>query len=231
MQKNLLILFSIVLFCLTGCSRVSSEVELRDVESLESSNEASYVGDNATSAASSVSSVDLLEPAAVTAESETVVMVVYVCGAVNAPGVYELNAGSRINDAVKAAGGFSPNADTVYVNLAADLKDGMKLYIPTLEETSALADKDRQRTSEAPMTYDIEESESQDQADSPGGLININTASKEQLMTLPGIGEKVAGRIIEYREKNGSFSKTEDIMKISGIKEKLFSKIRDKITV
>jgi competence protein ComEA len=81
------------------------------------------------------------------------------------------------------------------------------------------------------MTYDIEESESQDQADSPGGLININTASKEQLMTLPGIGEKVAGRIIEYREKNGSFSKTEDIMKISGIKEKLFSKIRDKITV
>jgi competence protein ComEA len=231
MQKNLLILFSIVLLCLTGCSRVSSEVELRDVESLESSNEASFVGDNATSAASSVSSVDLLEPAAVTAESETVVMVVYVCGAVNAPGVYELNAGSRINDAVKAAGGFSPNADTVYVNLAADLKDGMKLYIPTLEETSALADKDRQRASEAPMTYDIEESELQDQADSPGGLININTASKEQLMTLPGIGEKVAGRIIEYREKNGSFSKTEDIMKISGIKEKLFSKIRDKITV
>lgn len=217
MRKKLLILF-ITLLCLTGCSKASSEVVLKEVEDLESAVEAS---DSREAGASYCASAEACEDASLQG------IVVYVCGAVKAPGVYELPPDSRINDAVIAAGGFDSPADTDYVNLAAALSDGMKLYIPTLEET---ADSSTGGASEI-LSYDTVSHSGDGQTEAGSSLININTASREQLMTLPGIGEKVADRIIEYRDKNGRFSQKEDIMKISGIKEKLFSKISDKITV
>ena len=143
---------------------------------------------------------------------------VYVCGAVNRPGVYELPLESRAVDALDAAGGFSEDADQFFVNLAAPLSDGVKLQIPTTEETAQNGD------SQNLCSFDSDTA-------SDNNLVNINTASKEELKTLPGIGDGIAARIIDYRESTGSFKSKDDIMLVRGIKEKLFEKIKDYITV
>ncbi len=161
---------------------------------------------------------------------------VYVCGAVRNPGVYELDAQDRITDAADAAGGFSADAATGYINLAAPVTDGQKIYIPTNSEIEeAIAEG-----------LDIYGSEVNITSNSPGirsenppgvassetsGLVNINSADKSALMTLPGIGEGKADKIIDYREKNGVFKCPEDIMLVAGIKEGLYNKIKDKICV
>ena len=134
---------------------------------------------------------------------------VHVCGAVKEPGVVALKAGSRAEDALLAAGGFLEEADQNYVNLAAPVEDGEKLYFPTVQEAAELADE----------TEALKK-----------GLVNINTADAQELCTLPGIGSARAGDIIAYREKNGGFERIEDIMKVSGIKESAFEKLKDKIT-
>ncbi len=196
---------------LTGCTSQGTETVLLDMQDSETS---SY-------ATGGISDMEYREEAA-KAPSEEKPLVVYVCGAVNAPGVYELEAGGRINDAIKAAGGFSADADETYVNLAAPLSDGIRLVIPTREETSGNTPKD--------MQNEVASFDDPIASGSKEGLVDINSASLEELKTLPGIGESIASRIISYREKNGRFSRIEDIMKVSGIKKKLFSKIQDKIT-
>lgn len=135
---------------------------------------------------------------------------VYVCGAVNSPGVVALPEGSRAEEALKEAGGFREDARTDYVNLAARVTDGEKLYFPTLEETV-----------EAGGT----------EADAGDGLVNINTADEALLCTLPGIGESRARDIVSFREENGPFGDCEDIMKVPGIKSSVYGKIRDKIKI
>ncbi len=135
---------------------------------------------------------------------------VYVCGAVNNPGVVFLPAGSRCNDALEAAGGFAEDAAMEAVNLAKALADGEKIYFPTREEYEV-----------------VKESEESSQS----GLININEAGSEMLCTLPGIGAAKAKAIIDYREDNGAFAAIEDIMQVPGIKESAYSQICDLITV
>ena len=145
---------------------------------------------------------------------------VYICGAVIKPGVYELSGDSRIYEAVDAAGGFTENAARECVNLASKVSDGMQITIYNREEAASLpADR-------APVGENAGKS-----GTSGSGLVNLNTATKEELMTLKGIGESKAEDIIRYREKSGGFKKIEDIMKISGIKENGFQKIKDSITV
>lgn len=206
---------------LSGCTSQSRSVVL------SSANEESLTQTTADEQISgdkeeSLNEGDFKEP--VISEQEPQIIAVYVCGAVNNPGVYELLEGSRICDALESAGGFSDEADSNYVNLAAKLTDGMKLQIPTTSEIS-----ENSKLS-AVESFDGETLSGGDTA-SEKKLVNINTASKEELKTLPGIGDGIAGKIIQYREERGSFKSTEDIMKVSGIKEKLFSKIRDYITV
>lgn len=140
--------------------------------------------------------------------AEAVEIRVYVCGAVKAPGVVSLPEGSRAEDALLAAGGFAETAWRDYVNLAERVSDGQKLYFPTLEEADFLVEQE-----------------------SGSGLVNINTADVAMLCTLPGIGESRARDIIAYRETNGAFKSCEDIMKVSGIKTSVYSKISDRITV
>ena len=203
----------IILFLLSGCTAAGQEVVLSDESQeafLEQTDSASLLSQE--------------KPLTETSEDEITAaktLAVYVCGSVVSPGVYELDEGSRIVDALEAAGGFADDADRTYVNLAALLVDGMKLQIPTREE---VASKDKGAAFES---YDGES------AAAPDGrtLININTATRDELTSLHGIGEATAEKIIRYREDNGGFKKVEDIMKISGIKEKLFSKIKDDITV
>ena len=146
---------------------------------------------------------------------------VYICGEVAAPGVYELSEDSRIYEAVDAAGGFTENAARESINLASKVSDGMQITIYNKEEAASLP---------AGGTSAGKNS-GQDQMSGSSSLVNLNTATKEELMTLKGIGESKAEDIIRYREKSGGFKKIEDIMKISGIKEAGFQKIKDSITV
>ena len=145
----------------------------------------------------------------------------YICGEVINPGVYELSGDSRIYEAVDAAGGFTENAARECVNLASKVSDGMQITIYNREEAASLP---------AGGTSAGKNS-GQDQMSGSSSLVNLNTATKEELMTLKGIGEAKAEDIIRYREKSGGFKKIEDIMKISGIKENGFQKIKDSITV
>lgn len=147
----------------------------------------------------------VLEGAEDEADTESLVCV-HVCGAVKSPGVYELPVGSRICHAVELAGGFRKKADSAGLNQAELLVDGMQIYVPTKAESKAAED-------------------------GQSAKVNLNTASREELMTLTGIGEAKADAILAYRDKHGRFQKIEDIMNISGIKEGMFAKIEDDITV
>ena len=137
----------------------------------------------------------------------------HVCGEVVNPGVYELPEGSRIFEAIKAAGGMKEEAAIQYLNQAAIAKDGQQIYVPSVKEV--------QSENEAEATQKPEED----------GKVNLNTASKEELMTLSGIGEAKADAIIRYREEHGKFQNPEEVMEIEGIKEGVFNKIKDQIKI
>lgn len=140
---------------------------------------------------------------------------VHVSGAVVAPGVYEIEEGARVADAVELAGGFLEGAAENALNLARVLNDGEQVVVPTAEEHAA---------QQAAV-------ESAGGTASLGGKVNINTASAEQLDTLPGVGESTAQKIIADREANGPFSSPEDLKRVSGIGDKKYAELADLITV
>ena len=166
---------------------------------------------------------------------EAKTLVVHICGAVSAPGVYELPAGSRIIDAVEAGGGFLPEADEACCNLAEEIVDGCQIYIMTKSESCADGQTEKKAGIQTSPDSDMQTTDRNVRSNSTtaleNGLVNLNTADVAALMTLPGIGESRAKAIISYREQHGAFAQIEDIMKISGIKQAAFSKIKDKITV
>ena len=166
---------------------------------------------------------------------EAKTLVVHICGAVSAPGVYELPAGSRIIDAVEAGGGFLPEAEEACCNLAEEIVDGCQIYIMTKSESCADGQTEKKAGIQTSPDSDMQTTDRNVRSNSApaleNGLVNLNTADIAALMTLPGIGESRAKAIISYREQHGAFAKIEDIMKISGIKQAAFSKIKDKITV
>lgn len=142
---------------------------------------------------------------------------VYVCGAVQNPGVVVLAVGSRGVDALEAAGGFAEDAAASAVNLAEVLTDGLRWYIPTVEE--------------AGEHFWTGEQDGADQQGRTTGILNLNTATEEQLCTLPGIGKSKAAAIVAYRKENGFFEKCEDLMEVAGIKENVYEKVRNLIKV
>lgn len=158
---------------------------------------------------------------AVLQESRTELIYVYVCGSVNEPGVYEVREGSRVHELIALAGGFAEDAYTLSVSMAKTVTDGQTLYVPHLDE----AEDDAAGSGLSGSATGDDDTYGQKTK------ININTASVEQLMTLKGIGESRARDIVDYRIRNGSFKKTEDVMKVSGIKEAAYSKIKDDICV
>lgn len=148
-------------------------------------------------------------------------IVVYVTGAVKIPGVYTLREGARVKDAIDMAGGHLPEADLLRLNLAQRLCDEDKLYV--LRTGEGLASEDIGSLEAIGATVGMV---------SPGdGKVNINIADKSTLETLPGIGAVTSQKIIDYREKNGPFKSVEDIKNISGIGEKKFEQLRDRIKV
>lgn len=151
--------------------------------------------------------------------------VVYVCGEVKNPGVYEVSEGSRIIDAVEVSGGFTKDAAMSFLNMAELVIDGEKIYVPSLDEACDI-ESTGSINSGAVGTLSTGMQES-----SGTSKVNINNASREQLMTLKGVGESKADKIIAYRNEHGKFNSIEDIMNISGIKEGMFNKIKDQICV
>lgn len=147
-------------------------------------------------------------------ESDFEQICVFITGCIKNPGVYNLSEKARLYEVIELAGGFTEEAAQDCLNLAAYVKDGDKITVYSKEEI------------EKSSSGNMEEPDITD-----GRYININTADKKTLMTLPGIGESKADAIILYREENGTFSSIEDIMNISGIKQGAFDKIKDLITI
>ncbi len=138
---------------------------------------------------------------------------VQVSGAVMFPGVYPVNAGDRVIDAIAAAGGISPNADLSGLNLSRRVQDEARYHIPAIgEATPALG----------PAAAPVSEG---------GGLINLSTASAQELETLPGIGPSLAAAIIAYRQDNGPFTAVDDVDNVPGIGPKTLNAIRPLVTV
>ncbi len=154
-----------------------------------------------------------------------------ISGAVHAPGVYELVTGSRMFQAVEAAGGFTEQAEKRCINQADLLSDGEKIYVYSKEEAEELGGWMQLSGAGAVQQSAGASGQSGASASESDGKVNLNTADKSQLMTLSGVGEARAEAIIAYRETNGAFSSIEDIMNVAGIKEKVFEQIKDQITV
>lgn len=162
--------------------------------------------------------------------SEPESCVVHICGAVNEPGVYTLEKGDRIYQAIEKAGGFRQDAEQNYLNQADVLSDGIKIYVPTQEEAREAEEDPVWVTSGAEGAGVPKEQGTENAGENPLS-VNINTASQEQLCTLPGVGSSKAKSIIAYREQNGAYERIEDIMNVEGIKEGVFQKIKDHISV
>lgn len=163
-------------------------------------------------------SSDALSPADEDENVEINEMKVYISGEISKEGVYEFEDGDRLDDLIKKAGGLTENANAKDLNLAMKLEDEMKIYIPSIYEISSDDTAD---------TIPIITSDSKD---SSKDKININKASKEELMSLPNIGDKRADSILEYRESN-TFETIEDIKNVNGIGEKFYQSLKDLITV
>lgn len=150
-------------------------------------------------------------------KQEDTTITVYVSGEVNFPGLVELPSDSRIADAIKACGDFTPLADKAKINLAQKLTDGMQIQVSSKAPVINSNEQVNDTNSNSPNN------------NSSSNLININTATKEDLDTLPGIGPATAQKIIDYRQEHGNFSSIEDIKNVKGIGEAKFSKMQDKI--
>ncbi len=146
---------------------------------------------------------------------------VHICGAVKNPGVYETEAGARVSDLIKMSGGLCKDAAGDYVNQARKVTDGERIYIPVKDEVKELTASEYAEGGQNAVKQTEETSK----------FININTATAEELMKLPGIGQAKADSIIEYRSTNGDFQSIEELMNISGIKEGLYNRISSFITV
>ena len=222
---------------LTGCGRRD---DLFQESSQEMANEEEFqITDQETAntqvAVSEAAITEPAVPAEVSQEPEEIY--VDVSGAVVSPGVYCLDAGSRIFQAIEAAGGCTAEAAPVWLNQAAELSDGQKVYVPTVREAEDAAVGNGaggnvgnlwDLGTQSAVTGQI--SEDADQG-AGTGKVNINTADKELLTTLPGVGSSKADAILAYRQEQGGFSSIEEIMNVEGIKEGVFARIKDRISV
>lgn len=167
-------------------------------------------------------------------------VLVDVKGAVVNPGVYQLSVGCSVQDAIYMAGGLLESANTKVINLSKRVVDEMVIIVYTNEEIEEYQ-KDSETVTEfvyVEMPCECPDAmndacitENKETENEEDELISINTATKEELMTLPGVGESKANTIIAYREEHGAFKEIEDIMNVSGIGESAFEKIKDKITI
>lgn len=159
-------------------------------------------------------------------EKKETTYIIHISGAVNNEGVYKINENSRISDAIELAGGLKEDADISKINLAYKLEDGMKIFIPNINDNKEYEEND---ITEEFIEYQNKSDNTNN--NSKNSKVNINTATQTQLETLPGIGPSTALKIINYRIEKGKFSKIDDIKNVSGIGNGKFDKIKDLICI
>lgn len=212
-------LFMNVLFAgmgLSGCQNHKTEIMLDDQDT-EKNTETESGSEEISNEVTVLNEAELSE---IPQEEIQAEIFVDVCGAVANPGVYEMDADSRVFQVIEAVGGFLPEAASASVNQAQPVSDGQQIYVPTQEEVE-----------EGTMPAVIQQTETAGDSDMAEGVVNINTADADILKSLSGIGDAKAQAILAYREEYGAFSAIEEIMQVPGIKESTFSAIKDKITV
>lgn len=207
-QKTVLLIIGVIvvgMFVFYMTTQTSAYKEINNTETM-------YVEDNETKEEKSIEEY-----------TEPVKIKVHISGAIEKEGIIELEEGSRINDAIEVAGGLTKEADLTKVNLAYILKDGQKVYIPKISD-SKKEEKIISDDNGNGVILDGTESKT-------NGKVNINTATKDELLTLSGIGTETAEKIIEYRKNNGKFNSIEDLKNVSGIGNLKYENIKDKISV
>lgn len=164
-------------------------------------------------------------------------IIVDIKGEIKKPGVYNIKVGSRVNDLINEAGGLSKNANTRFINLSKKLEDGEVVVIYSNKEINNAKKNDKLEVTAPCVCEEVKndacynENSTNNNTNNGSKIVNINTASIQDLTTLNGIGESKAKAIVSYRDKNGKFKAIKDIMNVSGISETLFSKIKNNITV
>ena len=170
-------------------------------------------------------------------QEENIYLSVDIKGEINSPGIYTMKESSRVIDVIDKAGGLTENADTSVINLSKKIMDEMVIIIYSKEQVKNFEEtKEKEKNlQEKCISADINSLQNDacitTTQNNASGKVNINQASKEELMTLTGIGESKAKDIISYREKNGPFTSIEDIKKVSGIGETIYAQIKEAITV
>lgn len=237
---------------LTGCSSrgeiLPEEMDSSSVETLQQSKVVDAQAKSQETVAELSEVTEIPAVADIPAETEIPAateapqkIFVDVCGAVASPGVYELDEGSRIFQAVDAAGGYLPEAASDYLNKARSLDDGQQIYVPTQEEVEAgpeeilakrpeISDLTGNTAGDSAGEQNSRLSETEAGSGQLDDRIDLNTADAALLSTLSGIGQSKAEAIIAYRQEHGGFASIEEIMNVEGIKEGTFSKIKDKIS-
>lgn len=205
-----------ILYCVNTSKVKSEDMFLTDEVSSEATSNGNNSIDKNTSdkiehADNKNDSNELEEQGSRETENQETEICVHICGQVKKPGVYLVNDSDRVADLIKQAGGLLKDAAPDAVNQAQHVVDGQQIYIPS---------KDEVVKGTSPTSMKVEST-----------LVNINTANMEELMTLPGIGESKAKSIIKYREENQGFQSIDEIKKIEGIKDGVFRKIQDFISI
>ena len=209
-----------VVFCV-GCQKKSQETDLKTVsvreEEPESTPEDSR--EDTTEDVGKVKEEDTAkkkDDAVPDTEDRPEKLYVHVCGNVNQPGVYELQQDSRVFEAIEAAGGMTTTAAFSYLNQAELLKDGQQIYVPSQEEVDSGKVTSTRNASESDETFSVQA---------------VENVSKEELLTLNGIGDVRAQAILKYREEHGEFRSIEELMEVEGIKKGTFQKLKDQIKI
>lgn len=154
-------------------------------------------------------------------ENSSKYIYVHICGEVQKPDVYKVQADTRVYELIAKAGGLTDAAADAYINQASIVTDGQQIYIPSFDEVEDVL----------PGISNISTNETIENSNKNSGTININIATADELMTLSGVGQAKAQAIIDYRMSNGDFQSIDDIKKIAGIKDAVYNKIKDKISV
>lgn len=218
------ILIISILFIIYVINR-NSEKNMIDLNSLIGEEDKTKLNSNQESISNEENSINIINE-----KQSYETIVVHITGEVKKQGVIYLEKGARIIDAIKEAGGETKQADLSQVNLAYELQDGQKLYIPNKNEkiSEYIIEESGQSVGESKSSAGLSGNK---EDNSENIKVNINTATLEELDNLPGIGPAIAEKIIEYREENGNFKTIEDIQNVKGIGESKYNDIKEKIIV
>lgn len=217
LKTGLTVIFILLAGILYSCREVNKQDEqiiLQNQESNEQDQEVNLANQESNSTENGVQAIN--KDTQVIVQDSVQYIYIHICGAVKEPNVYEVEVNTRLISVINLAGGLTEDAAGDYVNQAALVQDGQQIYIPTKEEVEGMT----------PTNYEVSES-----SDIVSSKVNINTATMEALMTLTGIGESKAKSIIAYRQDNDGFQAIEEIKNIDGIKDAVYDKIFDLITV